>query len=139
MADYLQNWCIIYFEVICCKIFFETFGAKRRKLSIAAEYGACAGLAFITSLLVALLGDYLLWKTIAIICLWVTAMYFYIEIQIWQAIAMDVLFHGILMAMDYVSYAVINTFCINDNTQIQYSEAMGMLVVSLGKVILFYI
>lgn len=138
MADYLQNWCIIYFEVICCKIFFETFGAKRRKLSIAAEYGACAGLAFITSLLVALLGDYLLWKTIAIICLWVTAMYFYIEIQIWQAIAMDVLFHGILMAMDYVSYAVINTFCINDNTQIQYSEAMGMLVVSLGKVILFF-
>lgn len=31
MINYLQNIILIVLEIICCKIFYETFGVKRNK------------------------------------------------------------------------------------------------------------
>lgn len=137
MFIYFFSLAIIAFEVICCKMFFESFchlPLEHRKwpkvlliLLLIFAYYMC-GLT---------LSSWIVVKQIIAICVTAVIMLFYFGISIKKSLVLAMLYQGLLLLVDYLVYAG-NSAIISKEGVVHNEYALeGNLVVIFSKVILF--
>lgn len=135
MFDSVCNLMIIIFETICCKIFFDTFlesGENRKNIYI---YILIIGNYFLT------FWDYfalhIIQKESLVAIMLIACMYFYTNAGIKKVIIVSLLFQGLLLATDFITYIVYASLFPNFNLiqKSQIVESLSLIV--FGKVLLF--
>ena len=100
LFHYIQGIMLTILEIICCKIFFESFGEKRsennwRNISIILGTIIC-GYA-----IALLFYDQFILKQVLVIVVIALFMSFYLKIYFRKAIILSLLFQGLLLSIDY--------------------------------------
>lgn len=136
MFGLLPSALMVIFEVFCCKIFFEIFGAVRYKgwinavqiiLLICSVLGAVKGLENIFVL-----------KQVAIILIFAAFMFWHMKISIKKALILAVLYQALLLATDYIAFVVYYSgLVVNEETTELAYMLESTLVILLGKMALY--
>lgn len=135
MFDLLPDVLMIFFEVFCCKIFYEIFGAVRFKGWInAVQLTLLAGCALTSAK--GLLNFFAL-KQMSIIVIVAIFMFWHVKISMKKSLTLAVLFQGLLLAADYIAFLIYAELLLNDKAEgTQYMLESG-LVFLLGKMVLY--
>ena len=100
MLSYIQGIMLAALEIICCKIFFESFGKKRRD----SNWQNCA-IIFCTIiccyLVVLTFHNKFILKQILIIAMIALFMSVYVKVQLIKSIVLSLLFQGLLLSIDW--------------------------------------
>lgn len=137
MLNYIQGVMLTVLEMLCCKVFFETFGKKKSEKNKCRNYGIILGLiVFVYSIALLFYNDFFL-KQILVIIVIAIFMILYLEMHFRKALILSLLFQSLLLSIDY--------FTLWLNVSIFYSIAeineshyvVGYLVAVLAKVLLF--
>ncbi len=135
MFDHLQNILLTVFEILCYKIFFETFGKKRYKIWInIIQIVLLSGCSF---LVVYVLANNFIARQIVIIIVFSAFMFLHIKISFQKAAILTILFQGLLLAVDYFVFSINSKLFSNNDIIKELYYVEGVLVVLLGKIILF--
>lgn len=139
MFVYIQSFLLVILEVLCCKIFFETFAKKKTETDIWRNYGIILGF-MLCEYFAALLLDHIFFlKQILIVIITAFFMYFYLKLSLWKSLFLAALFQGLLLVIDYFTLLLkISIFHSVSQAGISY-HTEGLLLVVLGKVLLFLI
>lgn len=136
MLNYIQGLLVTALEMICCKMFFETFSEKRTENS-CRNRGIILGL-IISVYLIAIVfySQFVLKQGLVIISIAVF-MVLYLKIYVWKALIFSLLFQGLLLSTDYFTLWVnVSLFhSITEINNLHYVE--GCLITVLGKILLF--
>ena len=124
MFGLMQSVLLIFIEIMCCKIFYETFGKVRYK-------GWINVMQFIL-----LLGSMCL---IAIILIFSAFMVWHVKISFKKSFVLAILFDALLLAMDYLIYSVNRWFSLGSELLGQQYQVGQVLVSLLAKIILFFL
>ena len=136
MLSYIQGIMLAALEIICCKIFFESFGKKRRD----SNWQNCA-IIFCTIiccyLVVLTFHNKFILKQILIIAMIALFMSVYVKVQLIKSIVLSLLFQGLLLSIDYLTFWV-NISLFKSIADINKSYLIGAsMIVVLAKIILF--
>lgn len=99
MIDLMQNVLLIFIEVMCCKSFFETFGAIRYKGWI----NFIQILLLLSSMCFYSYGfsEYFVLRQIIAISVFSVFMFWHVRISLKKSLVLAMLFDALLLAMDY--------------------------------------
>lgn len=134
MLYHVSNLAIITFEVICCKIFFETFFIDRNysKKNFLIILQICFDYIFVL-----VLSQCFIIKEIAVILTIEIIMCAYLKANMKKIIIFSIIYQALLLLIDYIVYTAHYTLFSSDDEVKQKYIAEAMLVVALGKIILF--
>ena len=135
MLGLIQNLLLMLIEMMCCKMFCETFGEARYKgwintMQFLLLLGSMCFFVYILS-------QYFVIKQIAVILGFSVFMLWHAKISLKKSLVLAVLFDAFLLAMDYLAFLIIGWVALGEITEQQY-EAVGVLVYLLVKVIMFF-
>ena len=138
MLNYIQGIMLTALEIICCKIFFESFGKKRRD----SNWQDCVIIfcTIICCYLVALIfyNKFIL-KQILVIVMIALFMIAYVKVQLIKSIILSLLFQGLLLSVDYLTLWV-NVSLFKSIADINESHLIGASMITVAaKIILFLI
>lgn len=136
MFELMQSVLLIFIEIMCCKIFYETFGKVRYKgwinvIQFILLLGSVCLLAFGFSenFVIRQIANIL---TLSVFMLW------HVKISLKKSFALAVLFDAFLLAMDYLVYLIIDWLALDSNLSEQLYGSGAVLAYLLVKVILFF-
>lgn len=139
MFVYIQSVLVVLLEILCCKIFFESFGSKRHPDAFFVNVAGIAALIFFSCFIAVFLDKHLIWKEIVIILVIAVIMFGLLNMSFLKSIILSALFQGLVLLVDYfvllLNVAVFQSTAVIE--QIYYVQ--GSLLVILGKAILFLI
>lgn len=136
MLNYIQGVMLTVLEMICCKIFFETFGKKRSENSWRNLGIILCLTIFVYSIALLLYNQFFL-KQMAIILGTATLMILYLKIHFQKALILSLLFQGLLLSIDYFTLWL-NVSLFHSIAEINESYYVGgSLVTVLAKILLF--
>lgn len=133
---YIQSFLILVLEILCCKIFYETFAEKRRKNAVldGVVLAALAGGGFLT---VNLLSQKLVLKTVVVVFIIAMAMYVIFQIAFVKSMILSALFQALLMVVDYLALlTAVGLFGSTKEIEETYLIE-GTLTIVLSRAILF--
>lgn len=135
MFDLIQSVLLIFIEMMCCKIFYETFGEIRYKgwinaIQFILLLGSMCILAYGFS-------EYLTMRQTFAILLFSAFMFWHVKISIKKSFVLATLFDALLLALDYLIYLISRWFPLDKELLGQQYGIGRILVYLLGKVILF--
>lgn len=136
MSDLVAEIWIIFFEVLCCKIFCETFGKLRDKgwmngvQLIVLECGV-----FIAAREMS--GSFLV-KQVVMVSLFALYMFWHIKISIKKSFILAVLYQAMLLSIEYLSYSINIELCAGSEVIGKKYDLENVLVILLGKAIIFF-
>lgn len=136
MLNYIQGLLVTALEMICCKMFFETFSEKRTENS-CRNRGIIFGLIIsVYSIAIVFYSQFVLKQGLVIISIAIF-MVLYLKIYVWKAFIFSLLFQGLLLSADYFTLWVnVSLFhSITEINDLHYVE--GCLITVLGKILLF--
>ena len=131
----LANWMIVFFEVFCCKIFYESFGKVRFKGWANAI--RLILLAICMRLIAHELVSYFILKQITVVLVFTIFMYSIIKINAKKSFILAILYQALLLTVDYITYLFYSVLISNNKTEEAEYIVESVLVVLLGKAILF--
>lgn len=136
MLNYIQGIMLTILEMICCKIFFETFGKKRTENNYK-NYGIILGLIISIYSLALLFYEKFFVKQILVVIVIALFMIMYLKIRFDKALIMSLLFQGLLLSVDYITlWLNVSLFhSIEEIDELHYVG--GSLVTILAKIMLF--
>ncbi len=138
MLNYIQGIMLTVLEMICCKIFFETFGERRSENSWK-NCGILFGLAVSVYSIALLFYDQFFLKQISVIIIIAIFMIAYLKIYFWKALILSLLFQGLLLSIDYFTLWL-NVSLFNSIAEIGESHYVGgSMVTVLAKILLFMV
>ena len=135
MFDIIQSVLLIFIEIMCCKIFYETFGEVRYK-------GWINAIQFIlllssTYFYVYVFLEHFLIRQIAVILTFSAFMLWHVKISLKKSFVLAVLFDALLLAMDSLAFLIMSWLSLDMKiTEQQYAIA-SVLAYLLVKAILF--
>ena len=138
MLNYIQGIMLTALEIICCKIFFESFGKKRRDSNW--QNFAVIFCTIICCYLVALIfyNKFIL-KQILVIVMIALFMSAYVEVQLIKSIILSLLFQGLLLSVDYLTLWV-NISLFKSIADINKYHLIGASMITVvSKILLFFI
>ena len=135
MFNLIQSVLLIFIEMMCCKIFYETFGEIRYKgwinaIQFILLLGSMCILAYGFS-------EYLTMRQTFAILLFSAFMFWHVKISIKKSFVLATLFDALLLALDYLIYLISRWFPLDKELLGQQYGIGRILVYLLGKVILF--
>ena len=138
MLNYIQGIILTALEIICCKIFFESFGKKRRDSNW--QNFAIIFCTIICCYLVALIFYHkFILKQILVIVMIALFMSAYVEVQLIKSIILSLLFQGLLLSVDYLTLWV-NVSLFKSIADINESHLIGASMITVvSKIFLFLI
>lgn len=137
MFDLMQNILLIFIEIMCCKIFYETFGEVRYKGWInVIQFMILLG---IICLLAYSFSEYFVIRQLADIVMLSVFMLWHVRISLKKSFVLAVLFDALLLAMDYLVFLIIGWLSLENGISKQQYEIGGVLAYLLVKVILFFL
>lgn len=131
----LSNWMIVFFEVFCCKIFYESFGKVRSKSWANAI--RLILLAICMRLVAHIFAFSFIIKQIIIFLVLTFSMFIIIEISLKKSFILAILYQALLLTVDYITYLFYSGLIPNYKTEEAEYMVERVLVVLLGKAILF--
>lgn len=138
MSLYIQSLFIIVLEILCCKLFFETFGEKRhkeKKVRNAAIIIVLIGFSFWAG---NFLWESLLLKEALIILVMSSLMWAIFRMSFVKALILSFLYQALLLAVDYPTFLIALTL-FNSTTEVEENYLLGgSLTVVLGRVVVFF-
>lgn len=97
MLNYIQGLLVTALEMICCKMFFETFSEKRTENS-CRNRGIIFGLIIsVYSIAIVFYSQFVLKQGLVIISIAIF-MVLYLKIYVWKAFIFSLLFQGLLLS-----------------------------------------
>lgn len=97
----MQSVLFIFIEIVCCKIFYETFAEVRYKGWInTIQFVLLRGSIFILSFG---FSEYFVIRQISGILLFSVFMFWHVKISLKKSFVLAILFDALLLAMDYLS------------------------------------
>lgn len=137
MVDLLQNFLLIFIEIMCCKIFFESFGERRYKgwmnvIQTMLLFGSMC-------LIVYGFSKHFVIRQIVEILVLSIFMSWYVRISLKKSFILAVLFDALLLAMDYLLFLIVGRLFLSNEMSGQQYEIGGILAYLLGKVMLFFL
>lgn len=137
MFDLMQSVLLMFIEIMCCKIFFETFGKIRYKgwiniMQFVLLLGSICFLSYSFS-------RHFVTRQIAIILVVSIFMLWHVEISLRKSLVLAILFDALLLALDYLIYMISRWIPLDSQLLGQQYLIGRNLVYLLGKVILFFI
>ena len=136
MLNYVQGIVLTAFEIICCKIFFESFGKKRYESSTRNCIIILSTIISCYLVVLALYNKFII-KQILIIVMIALFMSVYVKVKLIKAIVLSLLFQGLLLSIDYLTFWVnISLFKSIADINKSYLIDASMIVV-MAKLVLF--
>ncbi len=139
MTRYIESFLIIVLEMLCCKIFYEIFGEKRKEKSIWSECLLFIILVFVSFFSTLLLGNVLLIKIVMSILEISIIMYAFFKITFIKSAILALLYMGLLFVVDYFCFLLSRTIFRGIVGIDDMNCLSGILLLMLGKTILFVI
>ena len=137
MFVYIESSLIILFEILCCKLFYGTFGPKRYQekdlINIMQILFLCV-CAILSSYF--FMGNFLIRQLFNVIIV-SAVMYWHIRISYKKSIFLAILYEGLLLSSDYIAFSINTKLFSSKNMISQDYGTEGMLVTLFGKTILF--
>lgn len=135
MYDLLTEILILYFEVLCSKMFYETFGKVRNKGLI----NVVQLMLLECSVLVAAhgLSNIFILKQVVVASIYAIFMFWHVKISIRKSFILALLYQAILLSTDYLAYAINNELCLDNKIIGKQYNLENVLVILLGKAIVF--
>ena len=136
MLNYVQGIVLTALEIICCKIFFESFGKKRYESSTRNCIIIFSTIISCYLVVLALYNKFII-KQILVIVMIALFMSVYVKVKLIKAIVLSLLFQGLLLSVDYLTLWV-NLSLFKSLADINESHLIGAsMIVVLAKIILF--
>lgn len=136
MLNYVQGIMLTALEIICCKIFFESFGKKRYESSTRNCIIIFSTIISCYLVVLALYNKFII-KQILIIVMIALFMSVYVNVKLIKSIVLSLLFQGLLLSVDYLTLWV-NLSLFKSIADINESHLIGAsMIVVLAKIILF--
>ena len=137
MFDIMQSVLLIFIEIMCCKIFYETFGEVRYKgwintIQFTLLLGSMYFVAYAFS-------EHFTMRQIVIILMFSLFMIWHVKISLKKSFILAMLFEALLLALDYLIYLISRWFPLDSELLGQQYGIGRILVYLLGKVILFFL
>ena len=138
MITYIQGIMLTVLEMICCKMFFETF-AKKRSENRWRNYGIILGATILGYSIALIFYDLFFLKQILVITEIAFFMILYLKLHFGKAFILSLLFQGLLLSVDYFTLWL-NVSLFNSVAEINESHNVGgYLVTVLAKILLFMV
>lgn len=136
MLNYVQGIMLTALEIICCKIFFESFGKKRYESSTRNCIIIFSTIISCYLVVLALYNKFII-KQILVIVMMALFMSVYVKVKLIKSIVLSLLFQGLLLSIDYLTLWV-NLSLFKSLADINESHLIGAsMIVVLAKIILF--
>ena len=136
MLNYVQGIVLTALEIICCKIFFESFGKKRYESSTRNCIIIFSTIISCYLVVLALYNKFII-KQILVIVMMALFMSVYVNVKLIKSIVLSLLFQGLLLSVDYLTLWV-NLSLFKRLADINESHLIGAsMIVVLAKIILF--
>ena len=136
MLNYVQGIVLTALEIICCKIFFESFGKKRYESSTRNCIIIFSTIISCYLVVLALYNKFVI-KQILVIVMMALFMSVYVNVKLIKSIVLSLLFQGLLLSVDYLTLWV-NLSLFKSLADINESRLIGAsMIVVLAKIILF--
>lgn len=133
MSDLLAEVLIIFFEVLCCKMFYEIFGTLRRRgwmnvvqliILECCVFIAARGL-----------GDLFIVKQIVMVSIFAVFMFWHMKISVKKSFILASLYQAMLLSIEYLAYSInVEMFSGREMSGTKY-DLGNVLVILLGKAI----
>lgn len=137
MFGIMQSVLMIFIEMMCCKIFYETFGKVRYKGWINAIQFILL-LSCICFLSYVFAGHFVIRQVVGIL-MFSVFMLWHVRISLKKSFVLAVLFDAFLLAMDYLVYMIIGWLALGTIQSEQLYGIGAVLAYLLVKVILFFL
>lgn len=138
MVFQIQDALIVLVEVICCKIFFETFAEKKE----GNRYIPCAvivGIAGIVYFLSYLLEKHFLLKELLIVVITAVLMKLYLDLKIVKSLVLAVLYQSLVLVVDYCGFSIISYFFSGYESMPTEYLSGARLIIAFCKICLFLV
>ena len=137
MFDLMQSVLLMFIEIMCCKIFYETFGKIRYKgwINIIQLVLLLVGICFLSYSF----SESLVIRQIAIVLMASILMLWHVEISLKKSLVLAILFDALLLALDYLVYLFSRWIPLNSDLPGQQYVIGRNLVYLLGKIMLFFL
>lgn len=136
MLNYILSIMLTALEIICCKIFFESFGKKRYESSTLNCIIIFSTIISCYLVVLALYNKFII-RQILIIVMIALFMSVYVKVKLIKSIVLSLLFQGLLLSVDYLTLWV-NLSLFKSFADINESHLIGAsMIVVLAKIILF--
>ena len=137
MFDFMQSVLLIFIEIMCCKIFYETFGKVRYKGWInAIQFVLLLGsvclfaFGFSKNFVIRQIANIL---TLSVFMLW------HVKISLKKSFVLAILFDALLLAMDSLAFLIMRWVSLDMEISEQQHAIASVLAYLLVKVILFFL
>lgn len=136
MLNYVQGIMLTALEIICCKIFFESFGKKRYESSLRNCIIIFSTIISCYLIVLTFYNKFIL-KQILVIVAIALFMSVYVKVKVIKSIVLSLLFQGLLLSIDYLTFWV-NISLFKSIADINKSYLIGAsMIVVMAKLVLF--
>ena len=136
MLNYILSIMLTTLEIICCKIFFESFGKKRYESSLRNCIIIFSTIISCYLVVLALYNKFII-KQILVIVAIALFMSVYVKVKLIKSIVLSLLFQGLLLSIDYLTFWV-NISLFKSIADINKSYLIGAsMIVVMAKLVLF--
>ncbi|MDE7342101.1 MAG: GHKL domain-containing protein [Lachnospiraceae bacterium] len=137
MFELMQSVLLIFIEIMCCRIFYETFGEVRYKgwinvVQFILLLGSMCLIAFGFS-------KHFIIRQIAIILMFSVFMLWHVNISLKKSFVLAILFDALLLAMDSLVFLIMGWLSLDMKISEQQHAIASVLAYLLVKVILFFL
>lgn len=137
MFDFMQSVLLIFIEMMCCKIFYETFGEVRHKgwintIQFILLLGCICFLSFRFS-------EHFVIRQIVGILMFSVFMLWHVRISLKKSFVLAVLFDALLLAMDSLAFLIMGWLSLDTKISDQQHKIASVLAYLLVKVIMFFL
>ena len=137
MFEIMQSVLLIFIEIMCCKIFYETFGKVRYKGWInVIQFILLLGS---TCFFVYVFSEHFLIRQIAVILIFSVFMLWHVKISLKKSFVLAILFDALLLAMDSLVFLIMGWLSLDMKISEQQHAIASVLAYLLVKVILFFL
>lgn len=135
MSDLLAEILIIFFEVFCCKIFYEIFGKLRFRgwINIVQMIILECGVFLVSRML----SDFFIVKQIVMISVFALLMFWHVNITLAKSFVLALLHQAMILSIDYFTYFVSIELGLTGKATGNPYSIENILVIMLGKAIVF--
>lgn len=137
MLDLMQSILFIFIEMMCCKIFYETFGEVRHKgwvntIQFILLLSSICFLSFCFS-------EHFVIRQIVGILMFSVFMLWHVRISLKKSFVLAILFDALLLAMDSLAFLIMGWLSLDTKISDQQHEVASVLAYLLVKVIMFFL
>ena len=137
MFDLMQSVLLIFIEMMCCKIFYETFGEVRYKGWInTIQFALLISCIFFLSYG---FSEHFVIRQIVGIMVFSVVMLWHVKISLKKSFVLAILFDALLLAMDYLVFLIMGWLSLDMKISDLQQEIASVLAYLLVKVILFFL